>query len=411
MFYLLNKEHTTVRCRVVTFLLTATGVAGIALPWAGADPPSYTAQFITPDLSTVGATAMNESGDVVGGSTTGSGAWVSYAGAPAVLLPVPPGAQYAFASDINDAGVIVGAVGPSAYPEFGGKAAAWIPDGAGGYTIEEYGTLPGHVTSYATAVNNVGDVIGYSSNGTYRYPVLFTAPEGIEDLSATGVFDPSDINDQRVLIDHSFTCKRLDLNTMIVQDLGVPTGPPNYLATRGEAINESGQVAGTAILTSGGNCDHQAARYTDGIGWEILSGCGRWNSASDMNDLGDVVMRLNIAPYVYFEGLGTFLIEDLIVADLGHWYVINGFGLTINNSRQMAIPAKNLVTDQTGTILLTPMGSIAGDLNGDGCVDQADLGILLAAFGVNDGGDLDGDGDTDQSDLGILLAHWGEGCP
>ncbi|HUU98366.1 MAG TPA: hypothetical protein VM487_21750, partial [Phycisphaerae bacterium] len=55
--------------------------------------------------------------------------------------------------------------------------------------------------------------------------------------------------------------------------------------------------------------------------------------------------------------------------------------------------------------------SIPGDLNDDGCVDQADLGILLAAFGIDGGGDLDGDGDTDQADLGILLAHWGEGCP
>jgi thermitase len=54
---------------------------------------------------------------------------------------------------------------------------------------------------------------------------------------------------------------------------------------------------------------------------------------------------------------------------------------------------------------------IPGDLNGDGCVDQSDLGILLAAFGVDDGGDIDGDSDTDQADLGILLAHWGEGCP
>jgi hypothetical protein len=51
-----------------------------------------------------------------------------------------------------------------------------------------------------------------------------------------------------------------------------------------------------------------------------------------------------------------------------------------------------------------------GDLNGDGCVDQADLGILLAAFGLDAGGDLDNDGDTDQADLGILLANWGAGC-
>ncbi|HUU94918.1 MAG TPA: C25 family cysteine peptidase [Phycisphaerae bacterium] len=57
---------------------------------------------------------------------------------------------------------------------------------------------------------------------------------------------------------------------------------------------------------------------------------------------------------------------------------------------------------------------IPGDLDGDGCVDQVDLGILLADWNCTDGecpGDCDGDGDTDQADLGMLLAHWGEGCP
>jgi predicted outer membrane repeat protein len=57
---------------------------------------------------------------------------------------------------------------------------------------------------------------------------------------------------------------------------------------------------------------------------------------------------------------------------------------------------------------------IPGDLNGDGCVDQGDLGILLADWGCTGGGcpgDCDGDGDTDHADLGILLAHWGQGCP
>jgi hypothetical protein len=52
-----------------------------------------------------------------------------------------------------------------------------------------------------------------------------------------------------------------------------------------------------------------------------------------------------------------------------------------------------------------------GDLNGDGVVDLADLGILLADFGcVPPGpcvGDLTGDGRTDLADLGILLADFG----
>jgi hypothetical protein len=58
-----------------------------------------------------------------------------------------------------------------------------------------------------------------------------------------------------------------------------------------------------------------------------------------------------------------------------------------------------------------PTGGVEGDLDGDGCVGQADLGILLAAYGQNDGGDLDGDGQTGQADLGILLANYGQGCP
>ncbi len=53
--------------------------------------------------------------------------------------------------------------------------------------------------------------------------------------------------------------------------------------------------------------------------------------------------------------------------------------------------------------------SVPGDLDGDGDVDQSDLGVLLSCYGVSDCGDTDGDGDTDQSDLGVLLANYGFG--
>lgn len=60
-------------------------------------------------------------------------------------------------------------------------------------------------------------------------------------------------------------------------------------------------------------------------------------------------------------------------------------------------------------------GFACGDFNGDGVTDQADLGILLAAYdncpGPGCQGDTDGDGDVDQSDLGTLLAHFGQPCP
>ncbi|MCA9284605.1 MAG: hypothetical protein KDA22_05300 [Phycisphaerales bacterium] len=48
----------------------------------------------------------------------------------------------------------------------------------------------------------------------------------------------------------------------------------------------------------------------------------------------------------------------------------------------------------------------AGDLDGDGIVNGADLGILLAAWGGAGPGDLNDDGVVDGADLGILLAEW-----
>lgn len=331
------------RCALVA-CISATGMTALA-------QPRYEARFLG---GSGGVAAMNEAAFVVGTSTTsGQRAWV--ADPDFRLLPMPPGMRTSVANDINDLGQIVGAIGPSDYSvEFGGKAALWTPDGRGGYDVEILSGLPGEVASLATALNNVGDIVGYSFGGMYRRPLLFRSGNSPIDLTPTGVFDPSDVNDRRMVVDHSFTVKRLNLNTMTAEDLGVPPG--NYLATTAADINESNQVAGLAILTSGGNCDRVAARYTDGVGWEIFSSCGQWNGAYDLNDLGDVVMRLNVAPYVRFEGLGTFQIEMLINdPPVGHWYVINSFGLAINNRRQMAVFANNQQTGEAGAVLLTPV--------------------------------------------------------
>ena len=46
------------------------------------------------------------------------------------------------------------------------------------------------------------------------------------------------------------------------------------------------------------------------------------------------------------------------------------------------------------------------DLDGNGVVDGADLGLLLVSWGGPGIGDLNGDGTTDGGDLGILLAGW-----
>jgi hypothetical protein len=335
---------------------------------SAAQPPQYHAEF----LGAFAPGRISENGRIIGTDTVGGNqrGFVVDPGNPIQHLPLPSGMASSVAIDINEQGVIVGAVSTYYSPEFFSRSLAWDPDGFGGYTTRYLGALPGQTISRATAVNNVGDIVGYSSDGTYRYPVLFTSPNGVLDLSSTGVFDPVDINDRRVLVDRSFTVKRLDLDTMIAEDLGHPMG--SYMATAAAAINEAGQVGGLAILTSGGDCDRVAARYTDGIGWQIFSGCGEGNGVSDMNGQGDVIMSLNVAPYVRFEGLGTFLVEDLIVNDVGHWYVSNFSGFTINSSQWIAVFATNPVTGQSGTLLLRPENNAAA-------VDAASMTGLSAS--------------------------------
>ena len=53
-----------------------------------------------------------------------------------------------------------------------------------------------------------------------------------------------------------------------------------------------------------------------------------------------------------------------------------------------------------------------GDLNSDGIVDAADLGLLISGWGAigDDSRDLTGDSVVDAADLGLLIAFWGP-CP
>jgi hypothetical protein len=48
-----------------------------------------------------------------------------------------------------------------------------------------------------------------------------------------------------------------------------------------------------------------------------------------------------------------------------------------------------------------------GDLNNDGNVDGADIGLMLASWGGGGDADLNGDGTVDGADIGLMLAAWG----
>ncbi len=64
------------------------------------------------------------------------------------------------------------------------------------------------------------------------------------------------------------------------------------------------------------------------------------------------------------------------------------------------------------TLTVADIFPCPADLNGDGFVDGADLGLMLGAWGACEGciADLTDDGFVDGADLGLLLSSWG-GCP
>ncbi len=366
--------------------------------------PRYRMELLVPaGTSMPGVSDMNQAGAVVGRTTSAGNerGWIAAHGQALTLLPLPPGRISSWANRINDQGVIAGTVSPTYSPEFNGVAALWTPNGSGGYTVEELGILPGCYSSNATALNNVGDIVGYSFNGMYRLPTQFIPGGTPVSLASTGIFDPQSVNDARVVVDRTWNCMLLDLNTMQVTILGVPptVGTTHYTAVTGSSINASGQVSGSAIL-SGSAGFRQAARYTSGVGWEMFGPAGSYNGAADMNDQGELTMVWGLPAVVQLNGLGTFVIEDLIDAPVGHWYVFNFSGWAMNNARQLVGPATNTTTNESGLLLLTletPVGNplCFGDGNwgacpcanfslpgaNEGCLTSGGTGAILEATG------------------------------
>ncbi|MGL5017052.1 MAG: hypothetical protein ACRDBP_02880, partial [Luteolibacter sp.] len=330
--------------RISTIIPPALGtficvVAQMACPALhAAAPPSY-------ELRSLGAgspVSVNNQGTVVGlrtlnPSTNHNEALVSTAGQPWVILPAPAGAVSVFPTDLNDSGVIVGVASLSS----GRRAIRWTPSAAG-YTVEVLPLLPGELASYATGINNLGQIVGARAGilGTpFGFGWLYSDAGGLVDLNNRyGWFAaPNDINDSGVILSGTQT---FDLATSTVTDVGL-TGPSNYNAIGGVAINNTGQIAGTATLRSSSLNIVAAYRYTPGTGWEYISGTSRYTTVQDINNLGDCGWG-ELGAGIFFQGLGKYALGSLLdPAALAAGWSITGGGCLINDHRVIATVGRN----------------------------------------------------------------------
>lgn len=222
-------------------------------------------------------------------------------------------------------------------------------------------------------------------------------------------------------------------SVLIAQDIDADPASPFASFHNGIALGDDGRVAFSAQLVAGGS----GVFLGDGatiieIAREGDEGVGAIEFfAPDLNDKGMVAFRAfdEEGLRAIFVGDGSSLSvvvreHDILPSDLGPARVdqnddgspVFGGGVSINAFGDVAFncgltpPDDDQIEWGSGAYVAvgTPNRSVFGDLNGDGIVDGADLGIMLGAWGTGDPlADLDGNGAVDGADLGLLLGAWG----
>ncbi|HLE46193.1 MAG TPA: NosD domain-containing protein, partial [Thermoplasmata archaeon] len=245
----------------------------------GTGRPGYLVTIIPPlfgDAYTL-PFGINETGAVVGWSTTGGfeRPFLYTDAGGTVPLPLAPNTTRGGAFDISNTGIVVGFLfGPNQT-----HAMRWP---AGGPPVD-LGTMGGP-TSRAAGVNATGAVTGSSDyGGPLPKAFLYTDATGFIDIAPLASGEALDANDAGMVVGWAGG------GAFRWSDGGLEIlgGAFGLDFSKGQAINQAGQVAG--CLWDVTPSVERAARFTDGVGWEALGPEADTNCGTGINAYGDVV--------------------------------------------------------------------------------------------------------------------------
>lgn len=325
---------------------------------AAAGAPTYRVKdlgTLPGDAASV-AMGINATGQVVGWSS-GPGrirAFVFSDGVGMVALASPAGRPVATARAINDLGDVVGTaskLGPDI-----GQAVRWT-----GGVPAVLGTLGTGLFSAARSINSAGVTVGYSYSdgggllGIHAFEAdadgnMSDLTPGVDAAGAEGINASGQVAGWR-------NSRAFRWQDGVFTDLAGTTG---FGGSFGTAINDSGQVAGH-VISSSGNVE-RIFRYTDGAGMVILGGLGQFNRALGINAAGDVVgwgrptLTSTAFPsaFLFTDGGGMVDLNTLIDPNSG--WVLQGAG-GINDTGQISAWGSNNITGARHALRLTPVSA------------------------------------------------------
>ncbi len=382
-----------------------------------AQVPTYSVEVIETYTVSTNIRGASNAGHVVGDQIIAgvSRAFVATLDGGLSLLPLPEGGMSSVAMDVNDSGVIVGAVHGSGFVFDGGQPAIWTPDGNGGYEVhipEQFTSQPSPLGELAitggmaTAINNNGTVLGWSryqgfSGGPTTMFSINDAPVNLSMLGFQATVE--DLNDNGFAVGGNLV---FDLNTNTATDIGVPDpiGSVGFTHVLGYAINDSNQVVAAAHVATSTNNQWLTYIY-DGAWAPIQPGLVATRFVGllyDNNNLGDVSAWGGVSFAAEGEWYGSY--DLLLEPDDQNWDTAIGY---IADDRRVYTWARDLNTDTYAIVVLVPdVSPCTADLNLDGAADFFDISELLMSSV-----DYNGDTSFDFFDISAFLQDLGAGCP
>jgi len=355
------------------------------------------------DLGTLGgwssrAYAINDRGQVVGLAYTARGDQHAFLWQDGVMTDIhsPPSSSWSSGKDINNAGQVL--------IHYGFDSLVWdngVLRPIVGFNLAR--------DAEARAINDAGQVVGYSYDSTLGYSTGFLWQDGVTSHLGLPI-GPEDINNLGQIAGSTGLAPSGTQAAVWDGEQIIDLGTLGGLLAWAVSLNDLGQVIGVSERAPGGDRVFYAFLWQDGVMTDssALAGALVWN-ATDINNCGEVLA----GGWIYHPDYGFLILRDLIPAEL-RWYGL--YGASLNDAGQIAGVGNPRGPDGGpaigGAFLLDP---VPGDLAPDGAVDLRDFRIFQNRFsGASPPasgclrGDLDGDADVDLADFrlfgGLLTA-------